>query len=122
MKRTDLRVRKGFKKSIIDYLSEEGLYHASDDKLIDELIFNFDILENARQDLEKRGLVIDGKRNVYLEIYNTVIRTVKELEKHLNLSPYDRKKSENAAILRAERKALSRARNKTEFQDLFLTN
>ena len=87
------------KNKIIDLLGTQ--YKPSDEALIDELIFNFKMLKQAKVGLDTEGLIINTVRNPekdpyyqkspYFGIYDTALKNINTLYSKLNISPFERR-------------------------------
>jgi P27 family predicted phage terminase small subunit len=85
------------KKQIIELLGTQ--YKSSDEPLVDELIYNFKMLQRAKDGLEEQGLMINISRgedpyyqkNPLFSIYDTCLKNINTLYTKLNVSPLDRR-------------------------------
>ena len=78
----------------------KGTYSKSDDILIDELVFNFKMIEMAKADLLTRGQILEpppGSKplaydivNKSIDIYNTSLKNMTNLFVRLGISPKER--------------------------------
>lgn len=88
------------KDKIIDYLKEKEIYETVDDTLVDELIYNIKTIDNAKVDINKRGVIVnvrsDPEADPYFQpnpsvaIYNNALKLIMSISKRLGLSPEDR--------------------------------
>ena len=53
----------GLKESLIGKLKEENCYYESDAVIIDQIIFNIEMMNEAQKDLKERGLIINVVRD-----------------------------------------------------------
>ena len=93
------------KKSIEGYLKNQDLYHESDDILIQELVFNIELAQEAKADIKLNGLQVNVTRNPdrdpyyqknrSVDIYQQCLKNVQALFKQLILSPSERQKLVN---------------------------
>ena len=87
------------KNKIIKLLGSQ--YQLSDEPLIDELIYNFNLLKLAKEGLETDGLMINTVRNPerdpyyqkspYFGIYDSTLKNINQLYSKLNVSPLERR-------------------------------
>jgi len=86
------------KKKVLDLLGSQ--YKPSDEPLIDELIYNFKMLQRAKDGLESEGLIINVSRgdtdpyyqkNPLFSVYDTCLKNINALYTKLNISPLDRR-------------------------------
>jgi len=85
--------QKKFTKGIVDTLRTRGTYDkAVDDVLIDNLIFNLVLIENAKKDIVHRGQMVDiGKNNEFFQInfsvsiFHNAVKSVNAILKQLGL-------------------------------------
>lgn len=83
------------KKSITDYLISKGVNEDTDMYLIDELIYNLSLADQAKDDIEVRGLYVgdDGWRaNPSVSIYMQCIKNVNAISSKLGITVQERKK------------------------------
>ena len=90
------------KDLIIEYLKDNRLYHGSTDPLIDELMFNIDLLRQTKEDIIENGYQKNITRNPdkedffqtnrSVDNYNKALKNVRDLYKDLILSPSERQK------------------------------
>lgn len=59
----------GLKESLIEKLKIENCYYESDEVIIDQIIFNIEMMNEAQTDLRERGLLINMTRNPDREPY-----------------------------------------------------
>jgi len=86
------------KDKILDLLGAQ--YRPSDEPLIDELIYNFKMLQRAKDSLETEGLMINiakpendpyYQKNPLFSVYDTCLKNINALYTKLNISPLDRR-------------------------------
>ena len=91
-------MKKNLKTLIIELLGTQ--YKESDQPLIDELIYNFKMLERAKIGIEEQGLMINIARednppyyqkNPLFSVYDTCLKNINALYTKLNVSPIDRR-------------------------------
>jgi len=90
------------KKVIKEYLVEQLLWHDSDEILLDEIVFNIEMLETAKADIRENGIQIDITRdpdkepfyqkNRAVDVYQQSLKNVQALYRQLILSPSERQK------------------------------
>jgi len=90
------------KESIKSYLVEQLLWHDSDEILLDEIIFNTEVLETAKADIRENGIQIDITRdpdkepfyqkNRAIDVYQQSLKNIQTLYRQLILSPSERQK------------------------------
>jgi len=90
------------KETIKGYLVEQLLWHASDEILLDEIMFNIEVLEIAKEDIRENGIQIDVTRdpdkepfyqkNRAVDVYQQALKNVQALYRQLILSPSERQK------------------------------
>ena len=91
-----------YRKGLLTYLKNRGDWIETDEMLVDELIFNIQLGEKAKQDILDEGykvnVVRDPKKEPYYQV-NTAVTVFQVAEKHINtlysklsLSPQDRAK------------------------------
>jgi P27 family predicted phage terminase small subunit len=96
------RKYKQLKDDIINLLQEKGNYEKTDDKLIDELIYNCILSDKAKKEIDKYGLMVnvirDEKKsplfqvNQAVGIYHQSLKFITTLFTKLGISPAERKK------------------------------
>ena len=87
------------KKRILELLGDN--FKPSDEELIEELVFNFELVKLAKEGIMSGGLMINTVRNPerdpyyqkspYVGIYDTALKNVQNLYSKLNIAPTDRK-------------------------------
>jgi len=87
------------KDKIMELLGDQ--YKPSDEPLINELIYNFELLVKAKRGITEQGLVINTVRDPdrdpyyqkspYFAIYDTVLKNINQLYTRLNISPLERR-------------------------------
>lgn len=91
-------MKNNLKTLIIELLGPQ--YKESDQPLIDELIYNFEMLQKAKDGIEEHGLMINiarGDRDPYYQknplfsVYDTCLKNINTLYTKLNISPLDRR-------------------------------
>ena len=89
------------KNSITAYLKEKGLYHETDEMLIDLLVENMGIIKTCIKDFGTNGVMInvckDPDREYFqpnpaVHMFNRAVDQVKSLYTQLSLSPSVRQK------------------------------
>ena len=88
------------KKQIIEYLQEKNIYQDVDIMLVDELIFNLQMIKNCKKEIKDKGVLIDIARadadkeywqqNPAISIYNKSVKNLLDITRKLSLSPVDR--------------------------------
>lgn len=85
--------QKKKKQEITDYLKDKGIYEDVDLVLVDELIFNLQLIEELKEDLETRGVVVPinssgtlFNSNPSLNGYNSALKQVLSISRVLGLS------------------------------------
>lgn len=88
------------KKQIIEYLQEKNIYQDVDIMLVDELIFNLQMIKNCKKEIRDKGVLIDIARsdadreywqqNPAISIYNKSVKNLLDITRKLSLSPVDR--------------------------------
>mgnify|MGYP001767484820 CR=1 FL=1 len=85
-----------YKKAIIVFLESRDNFADIDEFLIDELVFNMNMLMKAREDLEMKGLTETGRFGSKLTAefiaYQMLQKEVKAAWSILGISPKDRMK------------------------------
>ena len=90
------------KEIIKQYLIDQQLWHDSDEILLDEIIFNIEMLELAKEDIRENGIQLDITRdpdkepfyqkNRAVDVYQQALKNVQALYRQLILSPSERQK------------------------------
>jgi len=88
------------KKQIIEYLQEKNIYQDVDIMLVDELIFNLQMIKNCKKEIKDKGVLIDIARsdadreywqqNPAIAVYNKSVKNLLDITRKLSLSPVDR--------------------------------
>ena len=88
------------KKQIIEYLKNKNIYDDCDVMLVDELIFNLQMIKNCKKEIKDKGVLIDIARsdadreywqqNPAIAIYNKSVKNLLDITRKLSLSPVDR--------------------------------
>lgn len=88
------------KKQIIEYLQEKNIYQDVDIMLVDELIFNLQMIKNCKKEIKEKGVLIDIARpdadreyyqqNPAIAVYNKSVKNLLDITRKLSLSPVDR--------------------------------
>ena len=88
------------KKQIIEYLQEKNIYQDVDVMLVDELIFNLQMIKNCKKEIKDKGVLIDIARpdadreyyqqNPAIAVYNKSVKNLLDITRKLSLSPVDR--------------------------------
>jgi P27 family predicted phage terminase small subunit len=91
----------GLKKRLIESLKEENCYYESDEVIVDQIIFNIELMNEAQKDLKERGLLInmtrDPNREPYIcpnpasNQYDTKLKNLMSLLNSLGLSKQGKK-------------------------------
>jgi P27 family predicted phage terminase small subunit len=94
------------KQIIVDFLKAKDNFQESDLLLVDELVFNFRVIKEAKEDIKERGIILnkarnnseggfqrgDDKKNKSYEIYVQSMKEVKDLFVKLGITPQERVK------------------------------
>jgi len=90
------------KDLIIQYLEERDMYHTSDELLIDELLFNVEMMTTAKTAIREDGIMIDITRdpdkdpffqkNRAVDVYQQALKAMTGLMRQLALTPQERQK------------------------------
>ena len=90
------------KQSIKKYLVDQGLYHESDDILLDEIDFNIELMTECKADIRENGIKINITRNEdkedffqknrSVDVYQQALKNVQALFRQLVLTPSERQK------------------------------
>lgn len=90
------------KSSIKDYLVKSGNYHSTDDILINEILFNIQLMNDAKLEIQNNGFQLnitknEKKQDFYqksraVDVYQQALRNVQGIMKQLILTPSDRQK------------------------------
>lgn len=88
------------KKQIIEYLQEKNIYQDVDVMLVDELIFNLQMIKKCKKEIKDKGVLIDIARsdadreywqqNPAIAVYNKSVKNLLDITRKLSLSPVDR--------------------------------
>lgn len=88
------------KKQIIEYLQEKNIYQDVDVMLVDELLFNLQMIKNCKKEIKDKGVLIDIARpdadreyyqqNPAIAVYNKSVKNLLDITRKLSLSPVDR--------------------------------
>lgn len=87
------------KEEIIEYLNNIGIYETVDEYLVDQFIYNLEMIEQAKETLLTTGIVINIARpenNPYFQqspaisVLNSATKNVLSISRKLALSPLDR--------------------------------
>ena len=107
----------GLKESLMKKLEEENCYYESDEVIIDQIIFNIELMGQAQADLKTRGLIINVAREgnpPYLQPnpssnqYDTKLKNLLSLLNSLGLSKTGKKIVLEMANKAAEKDALDK--------------
>ena len=89
-------------ESIKEYLVDQGLWHESDEVLLEEIIFNIEMMEIAKADIRLNGVQLDVTRdpdkapfyqkNRCVDVYQMALKNTQGLYRQLVLSPSERQK------------------------------
>jgi len=90
------------KETIKQYLVDQQLWHESDEILLDEIIFNVEMLNMAKEDIRLNGIQLDITRdpdkepfyqkNRAVDVYQQALKNIQGLYRQLILSPSERQK------------------------------
>ena len=93
---------RNFKQSVIKLLIEKNNYEDDvDDKMIDELVYNFYLVDEAKKKIKDEGIVVnvraEGKipyyqTSVSLGIYNYALKNITTIYTKLGINGAERKK------------------------------
>jgi len=91
---------KKIREIIISYLSGKGNYQMSDDLLIDEVVFNVQVMNNCKFNIRAEGYKINITQNPEKEpywvksqdvlVYYMALKEIKGLFQQLGITPKDR--------------------------------
>lgn len=112
MKNDNSYKRKKLRKEITDHLKESNIYEKTDDILIDKLVFNILLCDNAQEDIADKGLMVNIARpenapyyqqNPSIGIFNSACKLIISLSTKLGLDATSRKnlqidKGEDASL------------------------
>lgn len=88
-------------KLIINHLTVKGVYEDVDQTLIEELIFCYQIADNAKAEIRKNGSTVNVRENgkdpyyqqsSFVGVYNNAVKQIKSLSTALAITPNDRLK------------------------------
>jgi len=88
-------------KLIIDHLTAKGVYDLIDRSIIEELIFNYQIADNAKKEIRKNGSITNIRKkgdepfyqqSSFVGVYNNAVKQIKSLSNALAITPNDRLK------------------------------
>jgi len=86
---------------ITKYLEDKGVYDEVDTTLINELVFNVKLCDEAKIDIDKRGIQVDISKskdrkywqvNQSVTIYNSALKMITAISTKLGLTVLDRTK------------------------------
>ena len=90
------------KHKIVKYLKDRKAYDSVDVTLIDELVFNMELCDKAKEDIRERGIQVDiskpSEDRVYMQvnqsvtIYNGALKMITAISTKLGLTVLDRTK------------------------------
>ncbi len=90
------------KEIIIKYLKDKDLFHESDIVLIDEIVFNIELLEECKADIRLNGHKEDITRdpdkepfyqkNRSVDVYQQALKNIQALFRQMILTPAERHK------------------------------
>ena len=96
-----------FKNKVRTLLKAQGTLEPSDEWLIDELWYNIELSQKAKDSLSNDGLIINTVRdpkkppyyqkNPLFSVYDTCIKNIQNLYSKLNVAPVDRARIQRAA-------------------------
>jgi P27 family predicted phage terminase small subunit len=91
------------KKEIIELLASINLYEKTDETLIDELIYNYKLADEAKENIELNGAVVNVVRNPEkpplfqtnqsVSIYNNAIKNITTISTKLGITAIERLKN-----------------------------
>lgn len=91
---------KNLKKELINYLKSRGGYVEGDEVLVDELVFNINLANEAKEDIKVNGYQTNVTRNPNkdpyyqlnrsVNVYQIALKHINTLYSKLGLSPKDR--------------------------------
>jgi len=91
---------KQIKEIIIAYLTERGNYSMSDDILIDEIVFNMNLMKQCKNDIKEEGYKLNITQNPDKEpywtknqstiIYFMALKEIKTLFQTMGITPRER--------------------------------
>lgn len=91
------------KKGLIDFLSDRKSFENVDETVIEELLYNLELIKKAKDDINDRGIVCnvssDPKKEVLQKnhscsVYDSALKNVLNISRRLGLTPRDRKELE----------------------------
>lgn len=96
----DATERKKIKSTIEKELKARSLYEKVDQYLIEELLYQFELLEMAKADITVRGIQINVRQqgepfynlNQSVSVVQTCTRTIQSLMRQLQITPQERAK------------------------------
>ena len=89
-------------KTVCDYLKERGVYDVTDFVLVDELIFNSYVADNAKEAIITDGIMVNVRKdpdadplmqtNQAVSIYNLAVKNIQALCTKLGITVQERTK------------------------------
>ena len=92
---------KNLKNEITNLLNEKGFKHNADEALIDELIFNYELIKQAKQEIKKSGMSQQVRKDSdyplmmvtpQISVYNNSLKNILAISRQLALTPTERSK------------------------------
>jgi hypothetical protein len=90
-----LRDQKKYKNQIVQLLKSRGQYSkAVDDILVDSLVFNFRLIQDAQEDISKRGQMVNLRKseddpfyqiNFSISIFHNAVKSINSILKQLGI-------------------------------------
>jgi P27 family predicted phage terminase small subunit len=89
------------KEAILQYLKEKKLHEGVDTFLIDEFLYQFQLMEQAKEQVVSLGILVDVssdpnkevlQKNQAISIYESALKSALQICSKLGISPLDRKK------------------------------
>jgi len=115
--------KNDFRADIIDTLKEKGDWNETDMFLVDELVFNLELIQKIKNELLTQGVMVNTVRNPDKEpyyqknpsfsIYDTTLKNIQSLFNRLALTPNDRQR------LKINKITGIKSPEDREFSDLF---
>jgi P27 family predicted phage terminase small subunit len=87
------------KKNIVEYIKGKGIYDDVDIMMVDELIFNMEMVKTCKKNIKEYGVTMNISKDPqkpYFQVspnvttYNSCIKNIMNLSRKLALSPLDR--------------------------------
>jgi P27 family predicted phage terminase small subunit len=95
------------KENIIEYLTAKGIYDITDETLIDQLISNIKMKQDAEKHIKKFGIVLNVRKtneqpyfqqNPSVAIKGQCEKMISQLSTKLSLTPVERTKSKTSKV------------------------